>query len=186
MTGKEKCAVLKEVRRKEAERLGIDLHQRECTYEGECRGTCPKCMAEEMQLNAELLKRKALVAGGAVGVAVSMSACSFNFPGVGFGDTLEGETSLPPGYEDPLGGDVEYDPNDYDPDNYEGGLVDPYIDDMLEGVATPDPDYVLEGDVAIVTDDGNKCSIDEFKEAFSEAKHIDEMLDKMFAIESDH
>ena len=76
MTGKEKCAELKEIRRKMANKLGIDLHQRECTYEGECTGTCPKCKAEELQLNKELFKRKAAVVGATAFTALSLTACT--------------------------------------------------------------------------------------------------------------
>ena len=43
MTGREKCNKLKKIRAAVAEKLGIDLHQVECTFEGECTGTCPKC-----------------------------------------------------------------------------------------------------------------------------------------------
>ena len=46
---KEKCRELKKIRAKMAENLSIELHQRECTYEGYCRGTCPACRKEEMQ-----------------------------------------------------------------------------------------------------------------------------------------
>ena len=53
---KEKCRELKRIRGRIAEDLGIELRQRECTYEGYCSGTCPACRREEMQLNAALLK----------------------------------------------------------------------------------------------------------------------------------
>ena len=76
MTNKEKCAELKEIRRKTAEKLGIDLHQKECTYEGECTGTCPKCKAEEIQLNAELFKRKAITVGAIAATSVALTACN--------------------------------------------------------------------------------------------------------------
>ena len=54
MDGKQKCNVLKRVRKQMADKLGIDLHQKECTFEGECSGTCPKCAHEESGLNAAL------------------------------------------------------------------------------------------------------------------------------------
>lgn len=56
---KEKCRKLKLVRAKMAEELGVELHQRECTYEGYCSGTCPKCAAEERLLNEAFLYRGA-------------------------------------------------------------------------------------------------------------------------------
>ena len=51
---KAKCEYLKEIRRVLAEKLGIDLHQKECKFEGDCGGTCPKCEQEEMLLNEAL------------------------------------------------------------------------------------------------------------------------------------
>lgn len=54
MTNRERCDYLKKIRQKIADRLGIDLHQTECTYEGECDGTCPKCQQEEDILNEAL------------------------------------------------------------------------------------------------------------------------------------
>lgn len=55
---KERCRELKLVRAKMAEELGVDLHQRECTYDGYCSGTCPKCAAEERALNEAFLRRQ--------------------------------------------------------------------------------------------------------------------------------
>ena len=58
--GKEKCNFLKEMRRKLAEKLGIDLKQKECTFEGQCTGTCPKCQEEELILNNALLEKETI------------------------------------------------------------------------------------------------------------------------------
>lgn len=55
---KERCRELKLVRAKMAEELGVDLHQRECTYDGYCSGTCPKCAAEERVLNEAVRRRQ--------------------------------------------------------------------------------------------------------------------------------
>ena len=55
MDSRKKCDALKSVRKVLADKLGIDLHQKECTYEGECVGTCPKCKQEEEILNSALL-----------------------------------------------------------------------------------------------------------------------------------
>ena len=46
MSGKEKCRILKEIRRRIAEENDIALVTRECSYQGECRGSCPRCEAE--------------------------------------------------------------------------------------------------------------------------------------------
>lgn len=53
---KGQCRELKTIRAQMAADLGIDLKQRECTYEGYCSGTCQKCKSEEMQLNVAILK----------------------------------------------------------------------------------------------------------------------------------
>lgn len=72
---KEKCKALKKIRKKLADALDIDLHQRECTYEGACSGTCPKCKQEEEQLNRAILAKSALAAG-TVAVTVGLTGCT--------------------------------------------------------------------------------------------------------------
>ena len=77
--GKRTCEILKDVRRKVAQENDIPLAERECTHEGDCRGTCPYCEAEVRYLERELSKRRALgkavtVAGIAVS-AMMMGAC---------------------------------------------------------------------------------------------------------------
>ena len=77
--GKRTCEILKDVRRKVAQENNIPLAERECTHEGDCRGTCPYCEAEVRYLERELSKRRALgkavtVAGIAVS-AMMMGAC---------------------------------------------------------------------------------------------------------------
>lgn len=69
MNHKERCKELKKVRATIADKLGIDLHQRECTYEGECSGTCPKCAQEENILN------KALLGGTIIASSIALCAC---------------------------------------------------------------------------------------------------------------
>lgn len=71
---KQTCLELKKMRAEMAEKLGIDLKQTECTYEGYCSGTCPKCRKEEMMLNAVLLKTNIEKAGVASRVAVAGAA----------------------------------------------------------------------------------------------------------------
>ena len=75
MTGRERCDRLKAIRAALAERLGVDLHQTECHYEGECRGTCPKCKQEERILNEALMCAGKVVAGAAA-ITASLAACS--------------------------------------------------------------------------------------------------------------
>ena len=83
---KEKCKKLKEIRKKVADSIGVDLHQTECTYEGACKGTCPKCAQEERQLNQALLGRAALVTGVAA-MSIGLAGCQQT-------TTLEGDISV--------------------------------------------------------------------------------------------
>lgn len=72
--GKYKCKQLKAVRKRIADENGIPLEQRECSYDGPCRGTCPHCEAEVRYLERALtdrirLGRAATVAGLSLGLA---------------------------------------------------------------------------------------------------------------------
>ena len=71
--GKQTCKILKEIRKQIAEENDIELVVSECTYQGDCLGTCPKCEAEVRYLEHELEKRQrmgkaAVVAGLSVGL----------------------------------------------------------------------------------------------------------------------
>lgn len=73
MLGKERCKALKEIRQKIAEENDIEYIVQECTFQGECKGTCPKCEEELRYLEKELEKRQkigkaVIVAGVAIGV----------------------------------------------------------------------------------------------------------------------
>lgn len=56
--GKEKCKYLREIRKRIAKENNIRLVTEECTYKGECTGTCPRCEAEVRYLESELDKRQ--------------------------------------------------------------------------------------------------------------------------------
>ena len=71
--GKQTCKILKEIRKQIAAENDIELVVSECTYQGDCLGTCPKCEAEVRYLERELEKRQrlgkaAVVAGLSVGL----------------------------------------------------------------------------------------------------------------------
>ena len=77
--GKTICKQLKEVRKRIAEENDIPLEIEECTYKGECRGTCPRCEAEVRYLENALADRLrigkvATVAGLALGLAATAQA----------------------------------------------------------------------------------------------------------------
>ena len=81
MTGKNKCKILKSIRREIAKQNDIDLVIEECKFKGNCIGTCPKCEAEVRYLEDELNKRRqqgkrVAVAGIAAGLAAVTIGCT--------------------------------------------------------------------------------------------------------------
>ena len=71
--GKQTCKILKEILKQIAEENDINLVIEECSYKGDCFGTCPKCEAEVHYLERELEKRQrmgkaAVIAGLSVGL----------------------------------------------------------------------------------------------------------------------
>ena len=74
--GKEICRELKELRQRIAEENSIPLKMEECTFKGECDGTCPRCDAEVNYLETALadrlrLGKAAMVAGLSLGLAAT-------------------------------------------------------------------------------------------------------------------
>lgn len=53
-TGREKCEILKRIRRGIAERYGLEYTPSECTHKGDCSGTCPRCDSELQDLQRQL------------------------------------------------------------------------------------------------------------------------------------
>ena len=52
MTGKTKCELLKEIRRKICELNGLENLEKDCPYADEClTGTCPACDAQLERIN---------------------------------------------------------------------------------------------------------------------------------------
>jgi hypothetical protein len=78
--GKEKCRILKEIRRDIAKQNDIELLIEECRHKGDCLGTCPKCEAELRYLERELENRrkkgkKVILAGISTVVALNLASC---------------------------------------------------------------------------------------------------------------
>ena len=70
---------MKGIRRKIAEENEIKLDIPECTYEGECRGTCPRCEWEVQYLEKTLFERMKLGKIATIsGLALGLSACGGN------------------------------------------------------------------------------------------------------------
>lgn len=72
--GKTTCRILKDIRRQIAEANDIDLVIKECSYQGDCAGTCPRCEAEVAYLERELARREAM---GKVVRVTGLAAATF-------------------------------------------------------------------------------------------------------------
>lgn len=154
MKGKEKCKALKEIRRQIALSNDIEYAVSECSHQGECKGTCPKCEAEVRYLERELelrrnLGKKVVLAGIGVGVAASMAGCTnpvqtmvidpvVSFFGGNTGQDLAGAAEPAP------------------PDIYEGEPVE--LDGEVEPVEDGSEEIIeLDGDVVYIPEDDSEC-----------------------------
>ena len=80
MQGKSKCKILKQIRQTIADENDIPFVTRECTHQGQCSGTCPKCEQELRYLEQQLAQRQSLgkrvtVAALAAGLLASLTGC---------------------------------------------------------------------------------------------------------------
>jgi len=116
MKGKKTCKILKDIRRQIALDNDIELVISECTYQGDCLGTCPKCEAEVRYLERELEKRQrlgkvAMISGMALTTMLGLSSCG----GGNIPQPTEGIVANPDTIEvEKLEGDVPYFPDSTD------------------------------------------------------------------------
>lgn len=119
MRGKQKCKILKEIRQKIADENDIPYVTRECTHQGECRGTCPKCESELRYLEEQLSIRQSL--GKRVAVAALCTGLAFGSAGcTAPADALQD-------FLEPIARGVEE------------------LADMIKG--EPEPEYQLAGEI---------------------------------------
>ncbi len=95
MKGKNRCRILKDIRKRIAEENGIEFATSECKYKGDCLGTCPKCEAEVRYLESELERRRSLgykvsLVGLAAGISLASAGCTDFFKKIG-GEELQGD-----------------------------------------------------------------------------------------------
>lgn len=148
MRGKAKCKILKEIRRRIANENEIPFVTRECGFQGECKGTCPKCEAELRYLEEQMENRRRLgklvtVSALSLSLAVGTTACEPLF-----GERVE-----------PLEGDVPYVEPSSDIQETEGEPteVPTETEEFIMGMA-PNTEteaewpFILEGDVAYSED----------------------------------
>lgn len=131
--GKAKCKALKEIRKQIADANDIPYVVSQCTYQGDCKGTCPKCEAELKYLERELAVRTSLgkavaIAGISVGACTTLTACAPIDEAIHFlkdltreeqiagamaaPEELDGDIAMPVETEEPLDGDIEYIPEE--------------------------------------------------------------------------
>ena len=140
MLGKQKCRILKEIRKRIADENDIPYVTRECSFQGACKGTCPRCESELRYLEQQLALRQSL----GKRVAVTALCASMALAGASCGP--EKDSGVP---EELAGMAVPYEtPMPEEPLKGEVGPED------LESEPTPDPEEIeLMGDVAWVPED---------------------------------
>ena len=135
--GKQTCKILKEIRKQIAAENDIEFVTSECTYQGDCLGTCPKCEAEVRYLERELEKRQrmgkaAVFAGMTIGTLCAATSCERLIPR-------------------PLEGDVPYYPDSTEMQN-----------DSISNDTIPEDTFLLESDVLAPVSD----SLEKGKKAY--------------------
>ena len=93
MLGKQKCRILKQIRQRIADENDIPYVTRECTFQGECRGTCPRCESELQYLERQLALRTSIKKGvtvaalcaGMAGMTFAATGCSSSSSILGIG-----------------------------------------------------------------------------------------------------
>ena len=103
MRGKEKCRILRQIRQRIADENDIPYVTRECSFQGECRGSCPRCESELRYLESQLALRASLgkrVAVAALCATMSLGAAACSSPfGSKSGDLIESDLSGMIAYE---------------------------------------------------------------------------------------
>ena len=130
MTGKNKCRMLREIRRSIAAENEIPFHTEDCKYKGDCKGTCPKCEEEVRYLERQLEKKRSL------GMKVTVSAVAVGLIASAAGCTIAGKTTV-------LEGDVPYTQTDV------AGAVAPDDTDPSADPATECTQITPEGEIAL-------------------------------------
>ena len=151
MLGKKKCKILKEIRQKIADENDIPYVTRECRYQGDCRGTCPRCESELKYLEAQLAARAA--AGRRIAVAALCAGMTFGIAGCS-------STAAPkaPVEDEELSGAVEPEPSEtgqepeteQEPETGKEGSSEDEIIELSGDVEIPEENQVYEttGEVA--------------------------------------
>ncbi len=176
MNGKQKCKILKNIRKDIAKANGIPLEIPECTHKGDCLGTCPRCEAEVRFLERGLEARrkrglKIALAGISAGlIAVNTTSCD-TIDNLGNlikgGEQLDGDMAIESyvtegsiAFSDTTAEDTEREiskPGELEPETTEELLIKgilPAVTDIVTDIAGEvTEEYFLEGDIAFIPDD---------------------------------
>ncbi|MBR4308438.1 MAG: hypothetical protein IKT58_02460 [Oscillospiraceae bacterium] len=149
MRGKSKCKILKEIRQKIAKENDIPLVTKECTYQGECSGTCPRCESELRYLEQQLARRQQLgktvtVAALSLSLVAGSTGCTLLSPEVKGEVPYEGE----PTEIVELAGDVPWTETDGVPTEDVGCTTDPLSETLREKTGVISTEELLIGEVA--------------------------------------
>ena len=153
--GKQTCKILKEIRKQIAAENDIHLVIEECTYQGDCKGTCPKCEAEVRYLERELEKRQrmgkaAIFAGMSLGTLFAATSCDRIIP-----QPLEGDPVVPDTTE-MTNDSIPSDTITEEPFLLEGDVLAPVPDTMKaeekKTACKSDVELVIPGDIIEVDD----------------------------------
>ena len=148
--GKQTCKILKEIRKQIAAENDIEFVTSECTYKGDCKGTCPKCEAEVRYLERELEKRQrmgkaAIFAGMSLGTLFAATSCDHPILQPTEGDPVAPDTTEMQNPNDTVSNDTLL---------FEGEVMAPASDTMkAEGKKTAcetDMELVVPGDIVEV------------------------------------
>ena len=147
MTGKQKCKILKQIRKQIADANDIRYVIEECSHKGNCRGTCPRCEWEVRELEKALEKRrrsgkKVALAGISAGMIVSSAtACTpveimERAVNKLIGNEIAGDMALE--------GDVPYTPDTLQPLEGETEIEEPLMGDPVPETAISIPGEIIE------------------------------------------
>ena len=142
--GKSLCKLLKKIREQIAEANGIDYAPRKCTFEGDCKGTCPSCERELGYLESQLtIKRSMGVPIKIIGLSVTLAsgtACTPNPPETCPSKEISLD-SVDYVEENPTYPITEEEDDSSDTKNNLDNPIDDLIDNLIEGEVDIEPDY---------------------------------------------
>ena len=165
MNGKDKCRILKDIRRQIAEQNDIEWVVSECKHKGNCKGTCPKCESEVRHLEEALARRRKL--GKVVAVAGVSAACMAGLTACSMDDVVEYGTEIVDQIRDVINQKVSTfrpdkpdRPDKPEPIELDGDVV--YIPDDISGyMEYPEPETEAPDDEMITLD--GEVAIDSFQ-----------------------